>query len=111
MFKFFSDAKQELEHVVWPTPNETKKYMYYTVGVIVIMAALLSITGYGMQTSLSAIRTALDMKKEVTITDSGSELATKQELNEITNMLSGAKTSVETTSGNTMNTGVSGEVQ
>ena len=43
MFKFFSEAKQELEHVVWPTTLETKKYMYYTVGVIVIMAILLQL--------------------------------------------------------------------
>ena len=46
MFKFFSDAKQELEHVVWPTSTETRKYMTYTVGVIVSMALILAVLGY-----------------------------------------------------------------
>lgn len=46
MFKFFSEAKQELEHVVWPTQKETQKYMTYTVGVIVSMALVLALLGY-----------------------------------------------------------------
>lgn len=92
MFKFFSDAKQELEHVVWPTPNETKKYMYYTVGVIVIMAFLLAVAGYVMQTSLSSMRTALDMGKEVTTTTSGEENVTQEDLSNIIDSFSGITT-------------------
>jgi preprotein translocase SecE subunit len=83
MFKFFSESKQELEHVVWPTPAETKKYMMYTVGVIVVMAILLAVVGYGLQTSLSALRTTLGMGQDIVSTSSGDTLATEADLQDI----------------------------
>lgn len=89
MFKFFSNAKQELEHVVWPTPNETKKYMYYTVGVIVIMTLLLSTAGYGLQTSLSSLRQAIGAGQVIETTTSGEENVTQKELQDLVKTLSG----------------------
>lgn len=49
MFKFLRDAKSEIEHVVWPTPKETKKYMYYNIAVIVVVSVFLMILGYILQ--------------------------------------------------------------
>jgi preprotein translocase SecE subunit len=46
MPNFITDAQAELEHVVWPTPAENKKYMTYTIGVIVVIGIFLSILGY-----------------------------------------------------------------
>jgi preprotein translocase SecE subunit len=46
MSNFISEASAELEHVVWPTPVENKKYMMYTIGVIVTLGAFLAILGY-----------------------------------------------------------------
>lgn len=43
MSNFIKNALSELEHVVWPTEAESKKYMIYTVGVIIIIASLLSV--------------------------------------------------------------------
>jgi preprotein translocase SecE subunit len=60
MFKFLRDAQAELEHVVWPTPNETKKYMMYNVIVIIAVTALLMVLGYLIQTGLVAIRGQFD---------------------------------------------------
>ena len=48
MFSFIKNAISELEHVVWPTDAESKKYMTYTIGVIVIVAALLAVIGYAL---------------------------------------------------------------
>ena len=43
MSNFIKESTEELEHVVWPTQAESKKYMLYTVGVIVIMATILAV--------------------------------------------------------------------
>ncbi len=56
MFKFIRDALAEFEHVVWPTPNETRKYMYYNIVVIVVLTVFLVILGYVIQESLMAAR-------------------------------------------------------
>ncbi len=56
MFKFIQEALTELEHVVWPTPNETKKFMTYTVGTIVVLASLLAVLGYGIRFVLTEVR-------------------------------------------------------
>lgn len=66
MFSFFSKATEELEHVVWPTPKETKKYMYYTIAVIIIMAVALQIVGFSLQSTLSALRQQFPQKEYTT---------------------------------------------
>jgi preprotein translocase SecE subunit len=45
MKSFIQKSLEELEHVVWPTNAESKKYLFYTIGTIVIMATLLAIVG------------------------------------------------------------------
>ena len=52
MFKFIKEASQELDHVVWPTPTENKKYMMYTIGVIVSIGIFLAVLGYIISNSL-----------------------------------------------------------
>ena len=66
MFSFFSKATEELEHVVWPTPKETKKYMYYTIAVIIIMAVALQVVGFSLQSTLSALRQQFPQKEYTT---------------------------------------------
>ncbi len=59
MFKFIRDALSEFEHVVWPTPNETRKYMYYNIAVIVVLTVFLMTLGYVIQESLTAARKSI----------------------------------------------------
>ncbi len=35
MFKFIKDSFRELRHVVWPTKEETRKYFFIVVGLLV----------------------------------------------------------------------------
>ncbi len=56
MFKFFKEAFQELEHVVWPTPKETRKYMNYNIGVIIVMTLFLMALGLIFRESLTTVR-------------------------------------------------------
>ncbi len=87
MFRFFSEAKQELEHVVWPTANETKKYMTYTVGVIIFMSILLQVLGLTLRSGLSIVRDQFP-HETITSTVSG-EAGTSADLENIINSLSG----------------------
>ena len=59
MFKFIRDALSEFEHVVWPTPTETRKYMYYNVATIVTLTIFLMTLGYVIQESLTAARKSI----------------------------------------------------
>ncbi len=52
MIQFIKDALTELEHIVWPTPNESKNYMLYTVGTIVVLGIFLAVAGYLLRTGL-----------------------------------------------------------
>lgn len=56
MSQFIKKSLEELEHVVWPTNVESKKYMIYTVGTIIVMATLLSVVGYIIQQWLKWVR-------------------------------------------------------
>jgi preprotein translocase SecE subunit len=101
MFKFFRDAQSELEHVVWPTPNETKKYMVYNIIVIVIVTLLLMVLGYMIRLGLTSFRTLVNdgQVTQTTTTDA----VTHDELDDITKALeakkaqSGATTEQSTT--------------
>jgi preprotein translocase SecE subunit len=59
MFKFIRDALSEFDHVVWPTPNETRKYMYYNIAVIAVLTVFLMSLGYVIQESLTAARKSI----------------------------------------------------
>ncbi len=56
MSNFISEASAELEHVVWPTPTENKKYMIYTIGVIVVLGVFLAVLGYAVTNWLAYTR-------------------------------------------------------
>jgi preprotein translocase SecE subunit len=86
MFKFLRDAQAELEHVVWPTPNETKKYMMYNVVVIVALTAVLMVLGYLIQSGLVAIRGQFDHETP-TVETTTSDTVTHSELDDITEAL------------------------
>jgi preprotein translocase SecE subunit len=85
MFKFIRDALSEFEHVVWPTPTETKKYMYYNVVVIVTLAIFLMVLGYLVQQSL--VFTRSQFPHDPVSTSSSSELATQSEVDAIAESL------------------------
>ena len=83
MFKFIKEALLEFEHVVWPTPTETKKYMNYTIGAIIVLGLFLAILGYGMRESLAFTRAQFPHTASET-TVSGEEFATQAELDALT---------------------------
>ncbi len=56
MIQFIKDALTELEHIVWPTPTESKKYMIYTVGTIIVLGVFLAVVGYALRSGLVFIR-------------------------------------------------------
>lgn len=98
MFKFIQEALTELEHVVWPTPNETKKYMTYTVGVIIILATLLAMLGYGIRYTLSGVRSSGIFPHEaIQTTVSGEDIATQEDLNNLLDSIEKNKSSSGTT--------------
>ncbi len=112
MFSFIKDAFSELEHVVWPTDTESKKYMTYTIGVIIVMASLLAVLWYALGGTLKWVRAQFDHTQIATTAGSWEELATKADLAKIQAdlakkrmVLSGASLSLDTGSGKSM-TGV-----
>lgn len=105
MSNFLKDAQGELEHVVWPTNNETKRYMLYTVWTIVVMATILAVLGFGFQQSLRAVRGVFP-HDQINTTVSG-EATTTEDVNNILENVTKKKTlSGPTHSGKTS---VSGE--
>ncbi|GAB0175020.1 MAG: hypothetical protein HHAS10_08990 [Candidatus Altimarinota bacterium] len=98
---FIKKSLEELDHVVWPTNAESKKYMLYTVGTIIIMATLLSLVGYGIRFGLKGVRDIFPHDAVVSSTVSGESTVNEQDMenlkNEIErrkNALSGAKVEV-----------------
>jgi preprotein translocase SecE subunit len=90
MFKFIKESLAEFDHVVWPTPNETKKYMYYTIGTILVVGAMLAIADTLLRTGLQGVRDQFPHDTP-TVTVSGEENATQDELDAITEKLETAK--------------------
>ena len=83
MSNFIKESTEELEHVVWPTPAESKKYMLYTVGVIIVMASMLAVLGYALRSGMQWVRAAFPHTEAVTTTVSGEDLATQEDLKAI----------------------------
>ncbi len=104
MSNFIKDAQGELEHVVWPTNNETKRYMLYTVGTIIIMASLLAVLGFGFQQSLRAVRGVFP-HDETLSTISGEANATNQDIDTLLESVQ----KKNTLSGSTQTGTISGE--
>ncbi len=108
MSNFIKDAQGELEHVVWPTNNETKRYMAYTVGTIIIMATILAVIGFGFQQSLRSVR-ALFPHDAIPNIVSG-EATTSDDANQLIESLQKKQTESQSGSINTLPTN-SGEAQ
>lgn len=105
MFKFITDALSELEHVVWPTPHETQKYMTYTVWVIVTLGVFLAILGYGIREGLTFTRAQFPHNTSVTPTVSGEDLMTQDDLKALTEQITQIQSSGATLSTWSVQTG------
>ena len=104
MLKFIREASSELEHVVWPTPKENKKYMMYTIGVIVVIGLFLSILGFFISNWLSMTRNQFPHDALLS-TVSGEDPLTQKELDTILENIkvnTGTTASGETTNSNTI---------
>ncbi len=108
MSNFIKDAQDELEHVVWPTDKETKRYMIYTVGTIIIMATILAIIGFGFQKSLHSVRAIFPHDTLPSIVSG--EATTIDDTNELIESLQKKQTESESGITNTLPTN-SGEAQ
>lgn len=82
MSNFITEASTELEHVVWPTPAENKKYMIYTIGVIVVLGIFLAVLGYIVTNGLALARSQFP-HDVISATVSGEDNLKKGELNNI----------------------------
>ncbi len=103
MSNFVTEAKNELEHVVWPTPAENKKYMIYTIGVIIVLGIFLAILGYALTSGLSFARSQFP-HTTLASTVSGEDTVSQAELDRI---LAGIKANSGTTaSGSRAGSGV-----
>jgi preprotein translocase SecE subunit len=84
MSNFIAEASAELEHVVWPTPTENKKYMMYTIGVIVTLGIFLAVLGYAISNGLSLTRAQFPHDNTATTpTVSGEDAMTQAELDKL----------------------------
>lgn len=84
MSNFITEASEELEHVVWPTPAENKKYMMYTIGTIVVVGAILTVLGYFISNGLTLARAQFPHENVApTVSVSGEQDLTRGELDDI----------------------------
>ena len=96
MMKFIRESLAELEHVVWPTPTETRKYMNYTVGVIIVMSAFLALLSYSLRGSLGFVRDQFPHDPTTQVTAS-SEAATEADVDKLLEKIGQKKTATGTT--------------
>lgn len=82
MANFITEAMSELEHVVWPTPTENKKYMMYTIGVIIFVGAFLSLLGFIINSSLIFTRDQFP-HDAIQPTVSGEDTVSQEELDKL----------------------------
>ncbi|MBP8016888.1 preprotein translocase subunit SecE [Candidatus Gracilibacteria bacterium] len=78
MIKFLKESIKEFEHVVWPTPNETKKYFYIVVSMITGLTIFLfiasSIFSEGLFFSKAQIHPSDNFPTTTNTTDSDFDL-------------------------------------
>ena len=110
MFKFIREAIQEINHVVWPTQAETRKY--FTIVTIMIASAtiVLSLVGLGLTTGMFAMRNVTPHAVSAPVADVGAEERASRiikELDSKSNTPSVTSTGAKTSSGTTVivNTG------
>lgn len=56
---FIKESIKEFDHIVWPTPEETKKYFMTVVSMITILTILLFIVGTALSVGLFAAKKQL----------------------------------------------------
>ncbi len=95
--QFIKDAFTELEHIVWPTPNESRKYMLYTIGTIIVIGLFLAAAGYLIRSGLVITRDQFPHETISTPTVSGEVDATEQDLQNILDQVQVENQSTETT--------------
>ncbi len=83
MIQFIKDALTELEHIVWPTPTESKKYMFYTVGTIIVLGLFLAVAGYAFRSGLTFTRAQFPHKAITNQTVSGEDTATQADVEKL----------------------------
>lgn len=82
MIEFIRDSFRELEHVVWPSKSDSRKYMYYTVGIIVFMTLYLSLLGYMFRSTFKEARHQINPNAGITTT-TDSTPATQKDLEDL----------------------------
>jgi preprotein translocase SecE subunit len=82
MFKFIKESLAEFDHVVWPTPTETKKYMYYTIGTILVVGVLLAVADSVLRWGLEGIRDQFPHETPTLV--SGETTVTRDQLEDLT---------------------------
>ena len=82
MSNFIKEASAELEHVVWPTPVENKKYMIYTIGVIVVIGIFLAVLGFVITNWLIFTRAQFP-HNAIVPTVSGDDTVNREDLDKI----------------------------
>lgn len=80
---FIAESFQEMKHVVWPTPRESKRYLTFTVSIIIAMTLYLSLLGFTFRESFAAIRSTLNPHSNRTNTH---DFATHQDLEKVKNI-------------------------
>lgn len=53
---FIKESMKEFDHIVWPTPSETKKYFVTVVSMITVLTVFLFIVGTAFSVGLFAIK-------------------------------------------------------
>ncbi len=79
MKNFIKESLAELEHVVWPTEQETRTYLNYNLFTIISLTILLVTMGFLIRNGLSATR---DLFPHTAATQSEAP-ATKAELEDL----------------------------
>lgn len=96
MFKFIKETLREIDHVVWPTKADTRKYFMIVTIMIVTATIVLSIIGLGLTRSLFAIRAITPHEVALPVDDADSAARTQKILDSLknssprTNAVSGA---------------------
>ena len=70
MANFLKESVAELEHVVWPTHLETKKFFQAVVGIIVAMAIFTYILTVIFSNGLFTVRTMIHAPKKADLSQS-----------------------------------------
>ena len=63
---FIKESMKEFDHIVWPTPSETKKYFVTVVSMITVLTVFLFIVGTAFSVGLFAIKKQIVPAQSIT---------------------------------------------